>query len=343
MNVKRTLFALAVALTIPSVVEAQNEMCDNSFERCRPPLIAKMDAEMVAIDFFSWFSEDFRYVHALDRAKRRGVRVRFIGNDRWCCDARRTFMNGLKQYQIPSRLALPTPSHIKAVVFEGQQKLFLTGGNFSPGLNPTTPYVNYIDETIITTSHPALVHFMQRIFDDLWVDPTKTRDFAGKLDRIRRHPEYATLIDPRVVYGSGSVTGQNQAAAAAIDRENVGIDIIMYRLNDSYTRAAIKRALARGVPVRILSEPREYPSYPNMRLYVDDLRAAGARFRWRVHQGLTHEKFAVLHGQSLTIIPTNNWDVWSARSATLYLKDEDAYQWSVYHFNRKWNSPTEFK
>jgi hypothetical protein len=117
----------------------------------------------------------------------------------------------------------------------------------------------------------------------------------------------------------------------------------MYRMRDSYTRAALIRALRRGVPVRILSEPKSRRDIPAHKAFEDAIRAAGGQVKWRVHAGLNHEKLMILHSQGMSIFMTNNMDDWPAAGALFYTQDAYVYQWNVQHFNRKWNSPTEFQ
>ena len=69
-------------------------------------------------------------------------------------------------------------------------------------------------------------------------------------------------------------------------RKNQQIDITMYRLKDVGICDALLRALARGVPVRLLAEPKEY-RFDGSRVgaeltgpyNVDRLHAAGVQIR----------------------------------------------------------------
>ncbi len=78
----------------------------------------------------------------------------------------------------------------------------------------------------------------------------------------------------------------------------------MYRLTDVGICDALLRALARGVPVRLLAEPHEY-RFDASRLgaeftgpyNVDRLYAAGVQIQMRKHRGLNHQKSVSLYGQ----------------------------------------------
>ena len=340
---RRIFGALAIVMVTATAAHAQSVMCDPAYENCRIPLVAAMDAEMVGIDMFIWFAEDDRYIAALNRAKARGVRIRVLANNRWSSGPRYTFMQRLKQYAIPTRVARSTPSHIKAMVLQGQGKVFLTGGNYtSNAMNPVIPYVNYIDEVVQFTTEPAIVQSFARLFDDMWANNNILTNFCGVINLARIYGPTAPP-DPRLQYGTGSMTAQLQRLVAKMDAESVGIDTVMYRLNDTYTRAAIIRALGRGVPVRILSDPEQYQEYAGMKPYMDAVIAAGAQVRWRVHAGMTHEKLVIFHSDGTAVIPTNNFDTWSSYSIAFYTQESYVYEWSVNHFNRKWNSPSEFK
>lgn len=93
---------------------------------------------------------------------------------------------------------------------------------------------------------------------------------------------------PSEDYGTCTVT--------LIDQENQKIDLIMYRVTDARIYDALIRAVARGVPVRLLAEPLEYrfdASRTGSELTgpynVDRLYAAGVQIKMRKHLGLTHQ------------------------------------------------------
>ena len=101
--------------------------------------------------------------------------------------------------------------------------------------------------------------------------------------------------------------------------------------------------LQRGVPVRLMTDPGQTKTYAGQAPYEAAIRAAGAQIRYRVHKGMTHEKFMLFHSDGTTVVPTNNLDPWTSRSATLFTQDAYIYAWGVTHFIRKWETPTEFR
>src|SRR6185503_2922905 len=142
-------------------------------------------------------------------------------------------------------------------------------------------------------------------------------------------------------------------AIAQIDQENQRIDLTMYRITDVRICDALLRAVARGVPVRLLAEPDEY-RFDKSRLgaeltgpyNIDRLHAAGVQIRMRKHLGLNHQKSLSLYGRGLTIFGSSNWS-----SPSFNYQEEHNYftsktwffQWFVDQFNRKWNSATEYE
>jgi hypothetical protein len=337
MRLRLSLAALLL-IAVPSMTSAQTSICDTSYQNCRVPIIDRINSEMVAIDVFVWFVEDSRYAVALNNARSRGVRVRVIANNRWSSGARKAFLDQLRYYKIPSRVPSSTPSHIKAMVFAGQNEVVHTGGNFSSAMKPDTPYVNYIDEIVMFSKDLGLVASFKTIFEDLWTSTTLV-NYSGTISLTRHYPRVA--IDARVNYARSDMVAALKREAAALDSENVGIDIIMYRLMDPYTRDAILRALARNVPVRVLSDHEQYLDYAGMKAYVDTIQRAGAVIRWRVHDGMTHQKTTILRGNGYVILQSNNYDTWKA--STLAVSEASIFDDTVAHFDRKWNSPTEFR
>ena len=75
------------------------------------------------------------------------------------------------------------------------------------------------------------------------------------LASIPTHP-----IDPAVNFLPNQNLAEDFGARtiALIDRETQKIDVTMYRVTDNAVCDALLRALARGVPVRLLAEPHEY-------------------------------------------------------------------------------------
>src|SRR4030095_16440829 len=109
----------------------------------------------------------------------------------------------------------------------------------------------------------------------------------------RRYPTFP--IDPSVnlVPNVNPAEDYGARTIAQIDQETQKIDLTMYRITDISICDALLRALARGAPVRLLAEPKEY-RFDSSRLgaeftgpyNVDRLFAAGVQIRMRKHLGL---------------------------------------------------------
>ncbi len=107
-------------------------------------------------------------------------------------------------------------------------------------------------------------------------------------------------------------------------------------------------AVARGVPVRLISEPEQYRSEGKYwhSWNIDRMYMAGVQVRHRRHAGQTHEKLTILHrhgstGLPMTILGSSNWT--SASDASQHEHNRFStqpwiYQWARSHFNRKWNN-----
>lgn len=336
---------IAASFAAPAFAQTST-MCDPAYENCRVQIVAAMDAEKVGIDMFVWFGEDQRYTAALDRAKRRGVRVRVIANDRWSTGSHRTaWIDALRKYNIPTRVTRSMPAHIKGMVFAGQGRAMLTGANFSSdALRPEVPFVAYTDEVVMFSHDVAFVESMKQLFEKLWVNDSLLRNYSGTISLKRHYAQPVGFVfDPRLWTGMGSMTETNKKTAALIDAETIGVDVIMYRMTDHQTRDALIRALRRGVPVRILTDLDQVEDYAGMRAWLVAVITEGAQVRYRTHQGMTHEKFALFHGQLKTLIPTNNWDTWEALSATFVADDPLVYDWGRTHFEWKWRDPWQFR
>ena len=174
-------------------------------------------------------------------------------------------------------------------------------------------------------------------------------NIAGPLTR-----KYSTFaIDPGVNF----LPNQNLAedygvrTIAEIDRETQKIDLTMYRVTDAGICDALLRALKRGVPVRLLTEPHEYRFANRSGAGVCSVqhrpavrgRSADpdAQASW-----LNHQKTVSLYGAELTIFGSSNWS-WQSfnfqEEHNYYTTKDWFFQWFVNQFERKWNSATEYE
>jgi hypothetical protein len=138
-----------------------------------------------------------------------------------------------------------------------------------------------------------------------------------------------------------------------IDQENQRIDLTMYRVTDVGICDALIRAVARGVPVRLLAEPDEY-RFDATKLgpeltgpyNIDRMYTAGVEIRMRKHLGLTHQKSVLLYARGLTIFGSSNWS-WASfnyqEEHNYFTNKPWFFQWFADQFNRKWNSAIEYQ
>ena len=162
-------------------------------------------------------------------------------------------------------------------------------------------------------------------------------NYANITTPSRRYAVYP--IDPEMNF----VPWNNFASRSvnAYKAELLKIDAIMYRITDRRHSDALIAARARGVPIRLISEPLQYRD--STRLWhawnIDRLHMAGVQIRHRKHAGLSHEKLTLLYGQSTLIFGSSNWTSASAESQAehnLFTKNTAFFNWSVTHFERKW-------
>ena len=339
-------------------------MCDPAYENCRIPLIDLIDAETQAIDVGFWFMQDTRFSQALIRAKNRGVAVRVIFDQRSFSDPEFAYQGAeipvqqMKDAGIPMREKIGAAGifHNKAMIFAGLGWVEFSGVNYSSNaFVPNDPYKDYVDEVIVFTNDPSLVNSFKTRYDDLWTDTTTGsqafRDYANvPLPLARSYPTYP--FDPELNF-----VPLKNFATRSLDRykaETQAIDSIMYRITDRRHTDAMIAAATRGVPVRLISEPLQYRSEGKLwhswnidRLYMAGLTLPpingqpAIQIRHRKHLGLSHEKLTLLKSQHMAIVGSSNWTSPSASDQTehnLFTTRDWVYNWSVDHFERKWNN-----
>jgi hypothetical protein len=125
----------------------------------------------------------------------------------------------------------------------------------------------------------------------------------------------------------------------------------VFRVTDHRQADAMIRAVARGVPVRLLTEPSEYRNPVRVfdSKHVDRMFMGGVQIKIRKHAGLTHEAAVVMHGLGEVIFGSSNWTTASAS-----YQDEHNYfynpslgkpwffQWFADQFENKWNNTANF-
>lgn len=345
----RKLFILALALAagahaVPAAAEEQ--LCDASFQDCRARLIQLIRNETVAIDVAFWFMEDARYSYELIQRYKAGVPVRIIvdprANSTYPLNADR--LAELASAGIPMRRKVSSGIlHWKMMLFDGQNTVEFSAANYSPwALAPVDPYVNYTDEAIFFSDQSSIVNSFRTKFDSLWTDTSNYVNYANiDVPLTRRYdtfPKDSELNFP-------PAESYRSRAVRLYDAETVGIDVTMFRITDRAHTDAIIRARARGIPVRLYTEPQQYrdPTRYWHAWNVDRLYMAGVQIRHRAHAGSNHQKSVTLKGQQVTIFGSSNWTSPSSDSQeehNYFTTKPWIFQWFSDQFERKWNNLT---
>jgi phosphatidylserine/phosphatidylglycerophosphate/cardiolipin synthase-like enzyme len=337
---------------------AQERLCDPAFEDCYAPLLQAVKAETAGIDVALYWIELPELADAIIKRHQAGVPVRITVEPRANVKfpGNQTILDRFQAAGIPMRYKLGDGIvHVKMLLFAGQNKVVFSSSNFGDGdVRPFTPYVNYVDGVWYFCTDPALVNSFKTRYDDLWTNPIAYGNFANISAPLTRR--YATYpIDPSLNFLPNPKPSEDYSARtiALIDQESHQIDLIMYRLTDVRICDALIRAVARGVPVRLLAEPLEYRfdasrtgSEPTGPYNVDRLYAAGVQIKMRKHLGLTHQKSVQLYAQGMTIFGSSNWS-WQSfnyQEEHNYFSDKAwFFQWFANQFNRKWDSASEYE
>ena len=240
---------LGISLASATPARALDKLCDPSHEDCRAILINYIRAEKVGIDVGFWFMEDARYTTELIKRFQAGVPVRVImdvrANESTPANADR--LNELKTAGIPMRTRTASGiMHYKMMLFAGQSIVEFSGANFSADAwvyTGTSPYVNYVDESVYFTNRSSFVHSFMTKFDDLWTTSSGYANYANvPATRYRSYPTYTK--DPQLNFPP-----QESYASRAVGKYNLEtqqIDVIMYRITDArHTDAMIAAKEAR--------------------------------------------------------------------------------------------------
>jgi regulation of enolase protein 1 (concanavalin A-like superfamily) len=351
MNSKYRIGVVIGVLSVVSAVSAAparalDRLCDPSHEDCRAILINYIRTETVGIDVGFWFMEDSRYTTELINRFNAGVPVRVIMDVRANASTPNNALRlaELKNAGIPMRTRTASGiMHYKMMLFAGQGIVEFSGANFSADAwKYTTPYVNYVDESVYFTDRDSFVHSFMTKFDDLWTNSTAYANYANvPATRLRNYPTYTK--DPQLNFPP-----LESFASRAVGRyklETQKIDVIMYRITDRRHTDAMIAAKARGVPVRVISDPQQYRDVTRLwdAWNIDRMYIAGIPIKMRAHAGLNHEKLVLLYGQGLSIFGSSNWTSASDNSQeehNCFCTDSTMFGWFQTMFERKWNNST---
>ena len=134
------------------------------------------------------------------------------------------------------------------------------------------------------------------------------RRFLGGHDGVRALREHLRDADARVPalrrrFDMSFVPAENFSTRSKplYDAETQRIDVIMYKITEGTHADGLIRAVNRGVPVRLITEPERYRNQENVwhAYQVDRLYMAGVQIRHRAHEGFTHQKTTLLYSQGL--------------------------------------------
>jgi len=337
---------LGIWLAAPAPAQALDKLCDPSHEDCRAILISYIRAEKVGIDVGFWFMEDARYTTELIKRFQAGVPVRVImdvrANESTPANVDR--LNELKSAGIPMRTRTANGiMHYKLMVFAGQSIVEFSGANFSADAwvyTGTSPYVNYVDESVYFTNRSSFVHSFMTKFDDLWTTSSGYANYANvPATRLRNYPTYTK--DSQLNFPPAESYANRALGKYNVETEQ--IDVIMYRITDARHTDAMIAAKKRGVPVRVISDPQQYRDATRLwdAWNVDRMYIAGIPIKMRAHAGLNHEKLVLLYGQHMSIFGSSNWTSASddeQEEHNCFCTDLTMFDWFTTMFDRKWNN-----
>jgi phosphatidylserine/phosphatidylglycerophosphate/cardiolipin synthase-like enzyme len=344
MSIRATLIAAVLFVSVVPAARAADEYCESAATDCRARLLYYINRESIGIDVGTLEISDPLIVDALIARFRAGVAVRLIVEPRrnWTTPAQVTALERLAAAGIPMRYK---PGgyivHWKMMVFAGQHRVQFGEALFTTSyLVPVTPYVDFYQDPLYFTDIPALVTSFQRAFDDAWVDTVNFANLANAASApVRTYPLYP--IDPSI----NLVPFQNFATRSRplYDAETQRIDAIVYKVTDAIHADAMIRAVRRGVPVRLVTEPLRYRDSTNVwhAYHLDRMYAAGVQVRERAHRGFLHQKTTLLYGQGRTIYGSGNWTTESSQyqyEQNYFATSPSFFEWFRQVFERKWTT-----
>jgi HKD family nuclease len=335
-----------------------DRLCDSAFQNCRGTLLELIRQEPLYIDVAFWFMEDKGVADALIAAKNRGVSIRVLvdqkANASYPLNKKR--LAELAAGGLPMRERTTDYLHWKLMIFGGQNVLEFSGANYSSeAFTAIAPYQNYVDEIITFTRDSSIIGSFKSKYDDIWTRTTGYKNYANVTGTLtRRYPAGSFPIDPELNFPTTGGAGSGDFALRSVGRydlETVGIDSIIYRIDDDRHTNALVAAVGRGVPVRVITEQLQYRDAKRYKhsFNIDRLYKLGrqpdtlgmVQVRFRGHTGLAHEKLTLLRGQGMAIYGSSNWTISSANSQlehNYFTQREDRFLWTSDHFERKWNN-----
>jgi phosphatidylserine/phosphatidylglycerophosphate/cardiolipin synthase-like enzyme len=343
---RAVLIAIALLAGFTCRTAAAESICDPAYQDCKAKLLSYIGNERGGIDVAMWFMEDPDMANALIARHNAGVPVRALvdprRNDLTPMNA--TILDMLQKAGIPMRAKSGGGIlHWKFMIFSGQNLVQFSAANYSDYyFKPVTPYLDYTDEGIYFCDDDAIVDSFRRKFDNSWVDTTTFANYANIGGTpVRSYPLFA--VDPALNFVPAQDFGKR--SVPLYDAETQRIDVIMYKITEPTHADGMIRAVRRGVPVRLITEPDLYRNKNNVwqAYHVDRMYAAGVKVRVRAHRGFLHEKTTLLYAQALTIFGSSNWTADSNRvqyEHNYFTTKSAFFTWFKGNFVRKWTNST---
>ena len=340
------VFLAAATLLVPGSSRAADKFCESAGTDCRAQILSYIRGELIRLDIATEEITDPLIVDAIIARFRAKVPVRMLIEPRRNADEP---LNGpalakLKAAGVPMRYkSVGDILHWKMMIFAGQHTVEFGAAQLTQKyLVPVQPFVNFTQDPIVFSNTTAIVQSFERKFDDTWTDVV---NFANYGNAATVAPAYgAFAIDPSLNF----VPAENFATRAKplYDAETTAIDAIIYKVTDPVHPDAMIRAVKRGVPVRIITEPNRYRNPDNtwQAYYLDRMWVAGVQIRNRKHLGFLHQKTALLYSQRRTLFGSSNWTTASSRTQyehNYFATDATFFNWFRQIFARKWASTTE--
>lgn len=366
INVGALVSLLISSMAAPAAAQHE-QMLFPATDDASAAIISKINSETVRVDVAVWYLQDRGITNALINKFKSGVPVRVIGD--WLPlfvidpTGTRAEFELLANAGIPIRLRyhptwFPEAMHWKCGIFVGQHTVEFGSANWTPFELTPWSSTDFKDETAFFTNDTAIVNGFLSQFDTMWRDTTYFLDFPEvyKLQTGNTWPKPMNISrerleadhppPPGMIWGQGP--GLNGAMATEIDKEQNGIDLLVYRLSDPVITDAAIRRLKAGVPVRVIVEPTQYrqPDWPEYWLtgaQIDRLWVNGAQIKIRQHQGLMHMKSMITSSVALNGSSnfTRNWQrdhnyfISAATKPAIYLAMKD-------RFNAMWNDNVNY-
>lgn len=341
MRIAITLLT-ATVLCAPAGARA-DEFCEPAAQDCRARLLSYINAERVRLDLGLEEITDTLIADAVIARFNARVPVRMLVEPRRNASEplQTPILAKLKAAGIPMRYrAVGDILHWKMTIFSGQNVVQFSAAQYTTKyLVPVTPYVEFTQDPLFFSTDGEIVNSFRRKFDDAWVDTATFANYANSTLVARAYDPHSIAPSMNFVPAQNFLT----RSTPLYDAEATGIDVIMYKITTAGHPDAMIRAVKRGVPVRLITEPNRYRNPANIwqAYYLDQMYAAGVRIRDRAHRGFLHQKTTLLYSQRRTIFGSSNWTALSSHSQyehNYFAVDPLFFEWFRKVFVRKWGT-----